>query len=130
MGGLIFHHELESVELLCGHPEAYQIFKNAGWVTFFEILWGFDNDATLEFAQNIDREISSVHGLHIEVKKGIVAEVTGLPRTGVIWFNNKAFIQETRMNFLRGEEEVRNQGNGVNITSLPFPWKDVEYFIQ
>jgi hypothetical protein len=71
-----------------------------------------------------------VHGLHVNVTEGTIVEATGLPQLGVIWFSKKASILAAKVNFLRGEEQVKEKGKGIDRTSLPPPWKDVSYFVQ
>jgi hypothetical protein len=48
----------------------------------------------MEFTQKLDITSSSICGLHVEVMEGIILELIGIPRIGVIWFRKKAFIQQ------------------------------------
>lgn len=53
MGGFTIRHELESLDLLQAHPNMQQIFRDMGWLAYFERLQGCNDGATLELPQNI-----------------------------------------------------------------------------
>ena len=61
--------------------EAFGIFEEVGWTSYFEILTGFDEEVALQFAQNLMEYYSEVGGMRIEVSEKIIVELTSLPRT-------------------------------------------------
>jgi hypothetical protein len=70
------------VEQLQQNIAVYQLFQNAGWTIYFEILQGFDVETTLEFTQNLIGEKSMVRGIEVFVTEEIIARVMGLPQEG------------------------------------------------
>ena len=60
MGVPLVRHERLTTEKLQSHQQACQIFQDVRWMTYFEQLQGFDEQATLEFALNLDEEGKSL----------------------------------------------------------------------
>lgn len=50
-------------------PKACQIFKDAGWFEFFQRLEGSDEEISMEFVKNLERNQMEARGLKMEVKK-------------------------------------------------------------
>jgi hypothetical protein len=92
MGGSAVRYELEKLDALLLHPDVYQIFLQAGWISYFKKLQGFNEAEVLEFSQNLTEGYSMVHGVRIPVTEESMAVVTGLSTTGEIWFNRKAHL--------------------------------------
>ena len=74
-------HEPTTLDSLLLHPEAYQIFLQAGWISYFKKLKEFSEDKVLEFSQNLTEGYSMVNGVRIPVTEASIATVIGLPRT-------------------------------------------------
>ena len=55
MVGAAIRHEPGYTEALENCLKACQVFKGTGWFEFFERLEGSDNDITMEFAKNLER---------------------------------------------------------------------------
>ena len=47
MGGLVVHHEQETMDALHRNVHVFIIFEDEGWKTYFEMLIRFDEDTTL-----------------------------------------------------------------------------------
>jgi hypothetical protein len=92
MGGSTVRYEPANLDTLLLHPEAYQIFLQAGWISYFKKLKGFNEDEVLEFSQNLTEGYSMVNGVRIPVSEESIAAVTGLPTTGDRWFNRKTHL--------------------------------------
>ena len=60
------------------HPDVYQIFMQAGWISYFKKLQRFNEVEVLEFSQNLIEEYSMVHRVRILVTEEIMVAVTGL----------------------------------------------------
>jgi hypothetical protein len=58
----------------------------------------------LEFFQNLQGEISTVQGIQIYVTLEIVAEVTGLPTTGIQWIGKYMKLREAMESFIEPGE--------------------------
>ena len=54
MGGVAVGNEPNSMDALQNFLEAYHIFREAGWVEFFQKLEGSDEVVTIEFAQKLN----------------------------------------------------------------------------
>ena len=80
MGGVAVHHEPSNVSLLRRNPEALKIFRDAGWLQYFEQLQGHDDYVALDFARNLEGNHSEVRGVPIGISKQEIAEVMGIPR--------------------------------------------------
>ena len=50
MGGVVVRNELDSMDALQNFHEAYHIFREAGWVEFFQTLEGSDKAVAIEFS--------------------------------------------------------------------------------
>ena len=88
--GNLFWHEPENTETLRANVEVFSIFEMARWTVYFQQLNGFHKETALPFSLNLTDTHSTVKGLHIDVTKEDVAEVTGLTQVGRIWFGRKA----------------------------------------
>jgi hypothetical protein len=115
MGGPAIRHEPGSIALLELHPEVYQIFQQAGWVDYFQRLQGFDPQQVLEFARNLQEGYSTVQGVRIPVSEDDIAQVSGLPVTGIRWFSRKHIILNAQQDFLLPGEQVEPKGRGVDF---------------
>lgn len=67
MGANDIRNEPGSIALLEFHPEAYQIFQQAGWVDYLRRLQGFDSQQVLEFTRNLEEGYSTLQGVRIPV---------------------------------------------------------------
>jgi hypothetical protein len=92
MGGPVIRYEPTTTTLLELYPEVYQIFQQAGWLGYFHRLQGFDQQQVLQFARNLQEDHSIVEGVRIPVTKEDIAQVLGLPVTGIRWFSRKHII--------------------------------------
>ena len=122
MGGSAIRHEPGSITLLELFLEAYQIFQQAGCITYFERLGEFDPQQVLDFAQNFQEDHSIVQGVRISVTEEDVAQVLGLPVIGARWFSRKQVILNAQQDFLLPEEQVEIKGPGISLHSLLRPW--------
>jgi hypothetical protein len=104
MGGTPVRYEPENLNTLLLHPDVYQIFLWAGWIPYFKKLQGFNEAEVLQFSQNLADGYSMVHRVRIPVTEESIAAVTGLPTTGVKWFNRKAHLPDAQKGFLMGNE--------------------------
>jgi hypothetical protein len=130
MGGSAVRHEPATLDSLLLHPEAYQIFLQAGWISYFKKLKEFSEDEVLEFSQNLTEGYSMVNGVRIPVTEASIVAVTGLPRTGDRWFNRKTHLPDAQKGFLVNTERVQTKGRGVDVNSLPEPWGKVSEFLK
>lgn len=72
MGGVAVIHEPDSMGTLKNCLESYQVFRDAGWIEYFQKLVGLDEAAAIEFAQNLNNHQTRVRGLQIEVKEEVI----------------------------------------------------------
>ena len=54
IGGATVIHELESIEALQNCLEAYQVFRDAGWLEYFQRLEGSDEAIEIKLAKNLN----------------------------------------------------------------------------
>jgi hypothetical protein len=106
MGGSAVRYEPANLDALLFHPEAYQIFLQAGWIPYFKKLQGFNEDELLDFSQNLTKEYSMVNGVRIPVLEESIAAVTGLPTIGDQWFNIKSHLSYAHKAFLVNNEKI------------------------
>jgi hypothetical protein len=104
MGGSAVRHEPVTLDSLLLHLEAYHIFLQAGWISYFKKLKEFSEDEVLEFSQNLTEGYSMVNGVRIPVTKASIVVVTGLLRTGDRWFNRKTHLSDAQKGFLINNE--------------------------
>jgi hypothetical protein len=130
MGGSVVRYEPENLDALLLYPDVYEKFLQAGWISYFEKLQGFNEAEVLEFSQNLTEGYSMVHGVRIPVTEETVAVVTGLSTTGTRWFSRKAHLPEAQKGFLMDDEQVQTKGRGADVSSLPKPWGKVSEFVK
>jgi hypothetical protein len=82
MGGSDVRYEPKNLDALLLHPDVYQIFLQAGWISYFKKLQRFNEAKVLEFSQNLREGYSMVHGVRIPVTEEVIAAMTGLPTIG------------------------------------------------
>ena len=99
-------YEPATLDSLLLHPEAYQIFLQDGWISYFKKLKEFSQDEVLEFSQNIIEGYSMVNGVRILVTEASISAVIGLPRIGDRWFNGKTHILNALKGFLNSTKRV------------------------
>ena len=85
---------------------------------------------TLEFFQNLQKEISMVRDIRILVTPKIVAEVTGLPNSGIEQTGRYAVLKEAVESFVDPGEELDKKEKGLNPNTLSEPWKEQAGLIQ
>jgi hypothetical protein len=130
MGGPVIRYEPATTALLELYPEVYQIFLQAGWLGYFQRLQGFDQQQVLQFARNLQEDHSIVQGVRIPVTEDDIAQVSGLPVTGIRWFSRKHIILNAQQDFLLPGEQIEPKGRGVRLSSLPPPWPKVTEFVK
>jgi hypothetical protein len=106
MGGSAVRHKPATLDSLLPYPEAYQIFLQAGWISYFKKLKEFSEDEVLEFSQNLTEGYSMMNGVRIPVIEGSIVAVTGLPRIGDRWFNRKTHLPDAQKGFIVNTERV------------------------
>jgi hypothetical protein len=130
MGGTTVRYEPENLDALLLHLDVYQIFMQAGCISYFKKLQGFNETKVLEFSQNLADGYSMVHRVRILVTEESIVAVTGFPTTGAKWFNRKANLPDAQIFFLIENERVQMKGRGANVSSLPEPWGKVSEFVK
>jgi hypothetical protein len=130
MGGSVIRYEPATIALLELYPEAYQIFLQAGWLSYFQRLQGFDQQQVLQFAQNLQEDHSIVQGVRISDTEEDIAQVSGLPTNGIRMFSRKYIILNAQQDFIFPGEQIEPKGRGVRLSSLPPPWPEVEKFVK
>jgi hypothetical protein len=109
---------------------AREILHHLGWTEYFNRLQGYDTDITIEFFQKLQGETSMVRDIRIPVTQEIVAEVTGLPNTGIQWSGRYTMLKEAVESFVDPGEELDKKGKGLNPNTLSEPWKELAGVIQ
>lgn len=78
MGGEVVRHEPNSIKTLEKFPEAYEIFREAGWINFFEQLRGSIESVSFEFSRNLNRNLTEVKCLRLDITKEVISIITTL----------------------------------------------------
>jgi hypothetical protein len=63
MGGSVIRNEPATTALLEHYPAAYQIFQQAGWLSYFQRLQWYNEQQVLQFALNLQEDHSVVEGV-------------------------------------------------------------------
>jgi hypothetical protein len=127
MGGRSVHREPTLLQVT---EQAREILHRLGWTEYFNWLQGYDTNITLEFFQNLQGEISMVRDIRIPVTPEIIAEVTGLPNSGIQWTGRYTTLKEAVESFIDPGEELDKKGKGLNPNTLSEPWKELAGVIQ
>jgi hypothetical protein len=122
MGGISVHREPTLLQVI---EQAREILHHLEWTEYFSHLQGYDTNVTLEFFQNLQGEISMVQGIQILVTSEILAEITGLPNTGIQWTGKYMKMREAVESFTELGEELDKKGKGLNPSTLSEPWKEL-----
>ena len=125
--GRPIRYEPSNIDALSANREVYDIFLEAGWIGYFQLLNEFHEETTLQFSLELIREI---RGLRIDASKKAVANVTGLPWTGECWFFKKRHNLRVAEEFLAPGEQVHRRDRGVALETLPIPWDQVTTFLK
>ena len=102
-------HEPDSIESLPSCPEEYKIFRDVGWLEYFQRFKGSDETIAMEFARNLNDHQTQVRGLRIKVTKEVVSQVTTFLAEGRRWFNRKVNDPSLKEDFLVGEEKLEKK---------------------
>jgi hypothetical protein len=130
MGGSTVRYEHANLDTLLLHLEAYQIFLQPSWISYFKKLQGFNEDKVLEFSQNPTEGYSIVNGVRIPILEEIIVVFIGLPTTRDRWFNQKTHLSNAQKDFLINNEKIQTKGRGADVNSLPEPWGKVAEFVK
>jgi hypothetical protein len=87
-------YEPKNLDALLLHPNVYQKFLQARWISYFEKLHGFNESKVLEFSQNLTKGYSMVHRVRILVTKETMVAVIGFSTIGERWLSRKAHLLE------------------------------------
>jgi hypothetical protein len=71
-----------------------------------------------------------VRDIRIPVTLEIIAEVTGLPNSGIQWTGRYTTLKEAVESFVDPGEELDKKGKGLNPSTLSEPWKELAGVIQ
>jgi hypothetical protein len=127
MGGRSVRREPTLLQVI---EQAREILHHLGWTEYFIHLQGYDTNVTLEFFQNLQGEISTVQGIQILVASEIIAEVKGLPNTGVQWIGKYTKLREAVEYFREPTEELDKKGKELNPSTLSESWKELVGIFQ
>jgi hypothetical protein len=130
MGGSVIWNEPSTTALLEHYPTTYQIFQQAGWLSYFQRLEWYNEQQVMQFSLNLQKDHSVVEGVQILVTEEDIAEVSGLPIDDTRMFSRKHIIWNVQQNFFLPEEQIELKGRGVQLNSLPPPWSEVARFIK
>jgi hypothetical protein len=72
MGGSAVRYEPTTLDNLLLHPKPYQIFLQAGWISYFKNLKEFSENKVLEFSQNLKEGYSMVNVVRIPVSEASI----------------------------------------------------------
>jgi len=64
-----------------------------------------------------------VRDIRIPVTLKIIAELTGLPKSGIQWTRRYTTLKEVVESFIDPGEELDKKGKGINPSTLSEPWK-------
>ena len=67
MGGSVVRHKPNSMDALQNCLEAYHIFRDVGWVDFFQNIEGSDEAVSIEFSKKLNNNQTRVTGMQVEV---------------------------------------------------------------
>ena len=76
MGDFVVRHEPAMIDVLRQSIQLFEIFKELGWMEYFERLNGLHGEMALQFVQNVEGDHSEVVGLRIDVLEHVIAKVT------------------------------------------------------
>ena len=91
MGGKAVRSEPQE---LTASAAAREILEKAGWLNYFNRLQEPNETVALEFLQNLQEDYSTVRERRILVTDDVIAEVSGLPATGLVWMLKKERLQK------------------------------------
>ena len=111
--GIPARYEPLNTRALRRNAAVFTIFQAASWTEFFKCLNGFHHEVALQFALNLTETHSEVWGLHIEVSKAIMDEVTGIPQVGRAWFGHRVPTTAAIQDFIIEGEQVQMTKMGI-----------------
>ena len=62
-------YEPNNIDSLHANREVFAIFREAGWIEYFQRLSGFHEETTFKFSMNLNGEYSEIRGLRMDVLK-------------------------------------------------------------
>ena len=100
------------------------LFTKAHWISFVDIIQGYDEEVTKEFLMSL-RSHSKTHatisfrGLTLELTPDFISRITGLP-LGLPWSKEeKSLGQVAKKTFFLPEKHPVEDKNRVRRTSFP-----------
>ena len=103
-------------------PDYARLFLEAGWLSFFEKIYGYHTEVSYKFAQCLDKYIVTFDTLNIELTRELIAEATRIPDEGEYWFKQVPFTFDAH-NYLLADV-VADWGKGVHIHKFKPEWRE------
>ena len=111
---MVSRYEPEKLDTSEVHKDCMQIIEQKQWIAFFEKFDGFCEEVALEFSHSFDGERDTIGNPTIRISEDIIAQVTGLPQIGEIYFKTKHFKDKSWASFVsRSRVETVNWKNDV-----------------
>ena len=109
---------------------AREILARAGWLVYLNHFQESNETVAIEFLQNLQEYHSTIRGRHIAVTNDIIAEVSGLPATGLVWTIKKERLRKIIKIFQDEVQSLIVREKGVLLAALGEPWVELVKIIQ
>lgn len=127
--------ELSDSRKLRETPEVVDLFTCANWMTFCDIIQGYDDEVTEEFLMSLQPKSKilatlNFKGLTLKLTPRLISQVTDLP-LGISWSKEESSLgQKEKKEFFLPEEQFSKDKNGVWRANLHPFWSEVDLQIM
>jgi hypothetical protein len=137
MGGEPRKQEPKNCDVWKAKKEVWKILQNGNVTGFLERLNEFKPHITTVFFKNWSNDKVSLHGVTVKLTKEFIAEITGLPTTGIKFTKQTSISNAAFKKFPKTvveEKQLEKSGDFFNLHQIKEIWRDVlccirEYFI-
>ena len=67
--GPSIRYEPKNLDTMCENREFFSIFREVGWIEYFQRLNGFHEETTFQFSMNLNGDHLEIIGLRIDVSE-------------------------------------------------------------
>jgi hypothetical protein len=129
-GGALLRKELQDTSYLEAHPEACELFKEAGCYRFCQKLQGYHQGITEAFSKSFDGFKVQLGPVVMQIDEASVAAATKMPGEGERWFKTTSIKEVDFRSFLKEEHQNMKWQKDIPRSYLEEKWQTLLKMIQ
>ena len=101
-------------------PDCAEIFQQAGWLSFFKKIDGFNSQVSCKFAKGLKEDMIMMDALKFKLNVELISEATEIRNEGEHWFKKSPFEFDSQRYLL--PNVIPNWSKGIPIQNFRKEW--------